>query len=392
MKLLSLLKKGKMRKLLLLCLLYSCSSDSQIKFVRAQSDSVYTLVSFDSLVSVSGASKNDNVFTITGTSNVASRIEYPRGVTPAYFNEKVTFTPVSATSGRISFGIGSNDASYGSVIIINDTGLVKIAKWDGGSTYSTPSFTFASGINITTGIEYTVEINKRKGYIDFILKHNGKTYKNTFWSYYPMAGSFMGKPSVICEKGVIDVSDWYYGRPTTNPQFAVFGDSFIGDGDSLPYKKYVGLMEDSLGAKNLYISGHGGENTSGFISSRMNTELSWFQGQKTVLIALGTNDNNYSTYVTNMNIIINAVKAHGCTPILVTITPRSDFDNSSFIAQANTWVRSSGYRYVDIYNAVTTDGVWKDGYQSTDGVHPTDLGYSAMWQQIITDIGTELKK
>ena len=385
-------KQNKMNKLLLLLLLCSCGSDSQVRFVRSPSDSIYTLVPFDSLTIVSGATFSGGVFTITGTSNVASRIEYPRGVTPAYLNEKVIFTPVSTSSGRISFGIGSNDNNYGSVIIINDTGLVKVAKWSGDSTYSTPSFTFASGIDITDGLEYTMQINKRKGYIDFILTHNGQAYKNTFWSFYSTAGSFMGKPSVICEKGVVDVDDWSYNRPTTNPQFAIFGDSFIGDGDSLPYKKYVGLIEDSLGAKNLYISGHGGESTTGFISSRMNTELNWLQGVKTVLIALGTNDNNYATYVTNMNTIINAIKAHGCTPILVTITPRSDISNAAFIAQANPWVRASGYKYVDIYNAVTTDGVWKTGYQATDNVHPTDLGYAAMWEEIKKDIGTELKK
>lgn len=375
-------------KLFLILILYSFTCDGQIKFVDLPVDSNYSLISsMDSLSIVSGATKAGSVFTITGTSNVSSMVQYPRGITPAYFNEKVTFVPVSYSSSRISFGIGSSDLNYGSVIIINDTGLVKIAKWDGSSSYSTPSFTFASGITLTPGIPYTIEINKRKGYIDFALSHNGQTYTNTFFSYYNTAGSFMGKPSIIGEQGVVNVTNWKYSRPSTNPQFAVFGDSFIGDGDSLPYKKYVGLMEDSLGVKNLYISGHGGETTSSFIANRMNTEISWFQGQKTVLIALGTNDYTFSTYVTDMYTIINAVVAHGCTPILVTITPRYDVSNAAFIALANPWVRASGYRYVDIYNSVISGGVWISGYQSSDNIHPTNLGYAAMWVEIKKDIG-----
>ena len=376
---------------LFLLLIYSCTAKAQIKFKAVQTDSVYTLVSFDSLTTVSGATKTGSVFTITGTANMASRVEYPRGITPAYFTEVITVTPVSLASGRLSFGIGSKDVDYGSVIIVNDTGMVKVAKWAGTTLPATTSFTFNSGINITIGVPYTFEINKRKGFVDFTLKHNGQSYTNTFFSTYGTAGSFMGNPSVIAENGVIDLTDWNYKRPTTNPQFAVFGDSFIGDGDSVPYKKYVGLMEDSLGKANLYISGHGGENTTTFIANRMLTELNWFQGQKTVLIALGTNDLNFSTYVTNMNTIIKAVKAKGCTPILVTITPRYDVSNASFIAQANPWVRNSGYRYVDVYNAVTTGGAWKVGYKY-DNVHPTDLGYAAIWEAIRNEIGTELKK
>lgn len=357
-----------------------------------QTDSVYTLVSFDSLTTVSGATKTGSVFTITGATNMASRVEYPRRISPAYFTETITVTPISKSGGRLSFGIGSKDIDYGSVIIVDDTGFVKVAKWTGITLPGSTSFSFASGINITTGLPYTFEINVRKGYIDFTLNHNGQSYTNTFYSDYSTAGNFMGNPSIICENGVIDLTEWAYKRPTTNPQFAVFGDSFIGNGDSIPYKKYVGLMEDSLGKANIYISGKGGESTTSFISyGKMNTELGWFQGQKTVLIALGTNDLNFGTYVNNMNTIINAVKAKGCTPILVTITPRYDVSNASFIAQANPWVRNSGYRYVDIYNAVTTGGVWIAGYMA-DNVHPTDLGYAAMWNAIRNEIGTELKK
>lgn len=380
-----------MRILFISLLLISFSVSGQIKLVPVPVDTIYTLVKIDSLVAGSGATVSSGVYTITSGTGVASRVQYPRGITPAYFNEKTTFIPVSASSGRISFGVGSADLDYGSIVIVNDTGLVSVAKWDGTNAYATPSFTYTSGIVITPGLEYSVEINKRKGFVDLVLKHNGQVFKTTFFSHYSLAGSFMGKPTMVCEKGVVDVTKWTYGRPTTDPQFAIFGDSFVGDGDSVPYKKYAKWIEDSLTMKNLYISGHGGESTTSFINSRMSTELSWFQGQKTVLVALGTNDYNFSTYRANMVRIINAIKAQGCTPILVTITPRSDVSNAAFIAEANPWVRGSGYRYVDVYNAVTTGGVWKAGYQA-DNVHPTALGYQAIWEAIRNEIGTELKK
>jgi len=382
----------KIKILFLLSILYSCTGNTQVKFKAVPVDSNYALISsMDSLSIVSGASKSGSTFTITGASNMASRVEYPRRISPAYFTETITVTPISFDGGRLSFGIGCNDIDHGSVIIVNDTGYVEIAKWSGISVHATSYFTFKSGINITAGIPYTIEINKRKGFLDFKLTHNGQSYSNSIFTFYDRAGSFMGNPSIIAEKGVVNVTLWNYKRPSTNPQFAVIGDSFIGDGDSLPAKKYVGLMEDSLGKENLYIGGKGGENTSSYIALRMNTELGWFQGQKTILIALGTNDLNFSTYVNNMNTIINAVKAKGCTPILVTITPRTSPDNSAFIAQANPWVKSSGYKYVDIHKAVTTAGAWKAGF-TDDGTHPTDIGYQAIWEAIRNEIGTELKK
>lgn len=53
----------------------------------------------------------------------------------------------------------------------------------------------------------------------------------------------------------------------------------------------------------------------------------------------------------------------------------------------NNIVKNSGYRYIDLYSAVSSDdnGTWYDGY-CDDGTHPTIIGAKAMAAQIMLDL------
>ena len=78
-----------------------------------------------------------------------------------------------------------------------------------------------------------------------------------------------------------------------------------------------------------------------------------------VVIALGTNNHVLSVYEDLMENVTDWLVAIGIKPVLVTITPykyNSDVDSrKTFRMAANDFVRDSGFRYVDICAAVTSD-------------------------------------
>lgn len=104
---------------------------------------------------------------------------------------------------------------------------------------------------------------------------------------------------------------------------------------------------------------------------------------------IGMNDKNdtdgepFSYWLKNTNEFISLCEANGIIPILSTIptTPHRTHNGKT------AWVRSSGYRYIDVAAAVDPDddGQWLDGMLETDNVHPTALGAQAIAQRVLVD-------
>ena len=86
---------------------------------------------------------------------------------------------------------------------------------------------------------------------------------------------------------------------------------------------------------------------------------------------------------------ISICEANGITPVLQTIP--NTFITS--LRQLKThqyktdWIRSSGYRYIDIAAAIGSrpDGTWAEGMQGPDGIHPTAEGAMVMAEQVLKD-------
>ena len=73
-------------------------------------------------------------------------------------------------------------------------------------------------------------------------------------------------------------------------------------------------------------------------------------------------------------------KEKGITPVITTIptVPKRFHDRKT------EWVRNSGVRYIDWYEATGTDskGVWKEGFLYKDNVHPSPKGAQALWKAV----------
>lgn len=110
---------------------------------------------------------------------------------------------------------------------------------------------------------------------------------------------------------------------------------------------------------------------------------------KYVLWCLGMNNPDIDTvnsdWLNGFNTVILACKNKGIIPIFTTI-PNTPKNNNSY---KNAYIKSSGYRYVDIAHYVgadTANSNWYDGLLSPDKIHPTDKGAYIIAQNIITDL------
>lgn len=140
-------------------------------------------------------------------------------------------------------------------------------------------------------------------------------------------------------------------------------------------------------------------NNSVFIESRggagSTSAKNWLTGYlnqivrpKYAIVYIGTNDTAYNTWLTNIQDIISALTAINAIPILVTIAPNAG-DSNAFMAQMNTWIKQSGYAYIDA-NAVLSlnnDGVTANpALYFSDLTHPNSLGQDALFKRAMLDV------
>ena len=86
---------------------------------------------------------------------------------------------------------------------------------------------------------------------------------------------------------------------------------------------------------------------------------------------------------------ISICEANGITPVLQTIpnTFITSLQQLKTHQYKTDWIRSSGYRYIDIAAAIGSrpDGTWAEGMQGPDGIHPTAEGAMVMAEQVLKD-------
>lgn len=193
--------------------------------------------------------------------------------------------------------------------------------------------------------------------------------------------------------GEISVLDFKnYSLEPYNCRLLIMGDSFIEGATAFRYSegplaRYCVFMKRMLNG-SCAINGFGGACTE-HVLKFYNDYCKTLYKPDYVLIAAGTNNYTYSTWLTNQQNLIQAIKDNDSIPILVTITRRMDNDNLSFMRQANEWIRNSGEMYIDA-NIITTlnyDGETQNSSMFwTDLVHPTAETHKKIAQKALLDV------
>lgn len=206
------------------------------------------------------------------------------------------------------------------------------------------------------------------------------------WEYVHTATDSMMANKLRCWGGVafqnIGTKSYYRllemaQQAQCDPEYdlLVIGDSFVECGTSLmeASKGYAYLLREKMGRRCMG-SGHGGATTNQLIK-RMTTDAA-IGCYRYAFLQIGSNDSIAITvdkFKENLSEIIAFVVAKGAEPILTTIPVRTDTDNTAFVEEANAWIKSLGYKYVDEHAIISGDHVL------SDGIHPNERGHALIY-------------
>ena len=283
------------------------------------------------------------------------------------YNYIIGFHAKVNSMGEITIGKGITAAYSSGYVKIDSTSITV-----GG--YSTSEFItkqVAHGLSLEGNID--IIIKQGVGNADIIVTSKGMTFSvnaNFNGSYTKVTASSNGGDY---EKCVLT----FYCEDYNKPVWA-FGDSYF---DMYPSRVY------GLGFTNWLVDGISGSGSSSAYNSLV--ESAKYAKPKYILWCMGMNDADSDTeinasWLDTINKLLSFCNMYDVTPIFCTI-PNVPSRNHSF---KNEWVRSSGYRYVDLCEVVGADldSNWYSGLLGGDKVHPSDKGQIAIANRIITDV------
>lgn len=283
------------------------------------------------------------------------------------------------------FAIGKQSSLAGTMVEFtgnNTNSSIQVDRLDNSTITNIQQYVLP--FNIIIGTQYTIRIGKRIRNLQIEITSGSNYYYNDSLYYpTPFFGLLWGTPFIACKYGEIAISNFTLSTPfNTSPRLAVWGDSFIEGSSLTNYQdRYISLLQDSIGFQNTSIMGRGGE-TSTSLNSRFPKETQWFKNSKYALLAIGINDNNFTTWKNNILNDIDSLKKNNIIPIIATLTPRSD--RLTFLTQVNDWIRNTyNGAYIDISKAVSANETsWLSGYCLTDSVHPSVIGHQSIYDRI----------
>lgn len=222
------------------------------------------------------------------------------------------------------------------------------------------------------------------GYLRYIIStSSGYFQKDVNWSYYGEYDPFVKSTGTSASDVKLSIGS----RDLKKPIWC-FGDSYQSVSDN----RWPGVLRN-IGCFEFMINALTGINSVNALADAIRAFS--FGTPKLAFWGLGMNDASDAdastpneNWLTSIQSFIDLCKANDTEPILVTIpcTPAKNHEGK------NAWVRASGYRYIDIADAVGgttfTSGVdtWYSGMLSEDEVHPTELGAQAQASRVLADL------
>jgi len=126
-----------------------------------------------------------------------------------------------------------------------------------------------------------------------------------------------------------------------------------------------------------------GGNNSTHINSDLDTLVSLFKPNK-VIYAIGTNDSNFNTWLSNCQAFTTAFENIGAEVIYTTSVLRFSYETEH--AKMRNWIKQSGHRYIDFCSAMSVNGQCseiKTELFLSDNLHPNVAGHLQMYKCVI---------
>ena len=356
--------------------------------IHNATNDLYVLESGSSTPNTGYLNKTDYLF---GIMNVpAGRLVYRDAVTDILF-ERLTWHISVKTVGDFAFGTkdknGEKEGIKCLVSPANKTFKIYHSNWNGTDTVKR-NLTF--NFDIVADENYLLEIIREGMYKITVRMICLTDTTKTFEYVHDTTNTAQSNNKIrmwggICFKSIADGQFYILEmaqKTSVNENFdlLIVGDSFVEVATTLIPSNtgFAYKIRDELGLKCM-ASGHGGATTNQLIQRLSNdAEIGKY---KYVFINIGSNDSVSSsitvdTFKSNMIYIINYFTVKGVEPILITIPLRTDVDNTTFVEEANTWIKSLGYKYIDEYAIINETN------RLSDGVHPSEMGNTCIYNAI----------
>ena len=291
---------------------------------------------------------------------------------PYYLKGKVTVACYAkfSTVGTVKIGFGSGSATGYSVKVTSS----QVELWQNSSSIAKQ--TAAHNLTIADYIAIFFDYDYHSASVKVVTSSGSYTHIFAFVTI-----ESYGRPFVAIEGSCVitDVKLRAYSKAFRYPAW-VLGDSYV----ALYEKRWTTQMIDVFGISDFLIQG-----LSGGTSEQMLADLkiSFNYGTpKYLLWCLGMNDSEWKWR--NVAAELEKICAQrGITLIYQTIPwPSSGTSYYSSKPGINTYIKESGYRYIDAYDALCSDnaGTWYAGLND-DGVHTTVLGAKVMAGRVLAD-------
>ena len=313
----------------------------------------------------------------------ADTVLYRDAVTDLLF-QKLTWTFKVNTVGAFAFGTrdGSGKANGYYVLVNPADKTLKIYNSDWEGTLSIKR-NLTIDFDILAGETYYAEIIKTGTLsTEFTLKCISAPGKIFSYTNDQLNNKLRGWGGVAFASagGVFElVNMTQKAQSEAECEVLLIGDSFVenASGELLSEYAYAYKLREKLGEK-LIASGRGGATTTA-LKNKYTTDFLAAKAKYTVL-QIGSNDSlslSVDTFKMNLLELIGRVEENGSIPVLVTIPRRYDTDNTAFITEANAWIKSLGYLYIDEYALLSADRLLNDT------IHPNAEGHDLILSNLL---------
>lgn len=255
---------------------------------------------------------------------------------------------------------------------------------------SSISRTYQHGLTLNSRVVIMILTEKGRSYLR--LMSNGQVFEQELYRFYGTNGISItnnSANSVVVEKAMIDMTK------TATKKVVVCGDSYAYEqwlsGDIWYGWTYI-LKHKGCDFANFSFPGATGSQVAQMLISVLNrTEIN----PDVIVYACGMNDDSdtnntpTSNYLNGLNMAQAVAKSVGAKFLPCTIPSVPSVNNDG----KNAYIKANYSEYVDVDKALTNsqgwvqDGSnWISGFLSSDNVHPTIDGHTAIMCQMIEDV------
>ena len=329
-------------------------------------------------------------YTLKGNMTAGSAFEIPQ--TNCKDNQVYSFTATADDFSNLNLIIGHGKTAYESCYITITPTNCDFTRY----TTSANTTTNAHGLTLSQFIDVKIVV-KSHGVANITIQTaddgNGVyEYSLDVANWTGCSGDSNNEVFTFAELVSGSLSDCVFSWSCSDfrKQLWAFGDSYFA---YLNTRWLYYLAQDGF-YNNILVNGQSGENSAKALIAFKNM-LDYFGKPKYILWCLGQNDGsdtttaNYDNWLAKITEVINICKANDITPILCTI-PSVPKNNGRSHELKNAWIRSSGYRYVDMAAAVGAKWnngavTWYPNMLASDNEHPDVEGGKAIEKRMLMD-------